>query len=159
MIGTGGALLRALWRKILRVGTLALMPCQHVLTKTDFPLKPQLIPYNILTIRPIKLADKHAAYQQRIPTGDPGRKQPTLLLDLQDPTTRLPEAISPPERMTMYSKQHGEASKILLELSSTTGTSHSSGCNCICITSERTRSRTRLRAMSSLPWASFRDRC
>ena len=61
--------------------------------ETDFPSKLELIPYEILTIRPTKFADKHAAYLQQLSTGDPGRKQPTQLLDLQDPTTRLPEAM------------------------------------------------------------------
>ena len=102
-IGTGRALLRALWQKILHVGALTDVPLVAVLTTTTpcfrrvFPSKLESVLYNILTIRPIKLADKHAAYRQQLPTGDPGRKQPTLLLDLQDPTTRLPEALSPPE--------------------------------------------------------------
>ena len=75
------------------------LPFVAVLTTTTlsirhaFPSKLELIPYEILTIRPIKFADKRAAYYLQILTGDPGRKQPTLLLDLQDPTTRLPDAL------------------------------------------------------------------
>ena len=99
LIGTGGALLCALWQKIFLVGALTDLPLAAVLTTTTprfrrtFPSKLESVPYKILTIRPTKLADKHAAYRQQLPTGDPGRKQPTLLLDLQDPTTRLPEAL------------------------------------------------------------------
>ena len=74
------------------------LPLVAILTTTtdqklcSFASKLKITPYNILTIRPIELADKHAAYYLQLPTGDPGREQPTLLLDLQDPTTRLPEA-------------------------------------------------------------------
>ena len=47
-------------------GFVAMSTCIDV---TDFASKPKFIPYNILTIRPIKLTDKHASYQQEIPAG------------------------------------------------------------------------------------------
>ena len=135
-------MLRALWQKMLLVGALTDVPLVAVLTTTTpcfrrvFPSKPESVPYEILTIRPTNLADKHAAYQQQLPTGDPGRKQPTLLLDLQDPTTRFPEALSPPEchgKPCTPSSAGGSKWRIPLETSSTTGASYySRRCICIC---------------------------
>ena len=143
LIGTDGALLRALWQKMLLVGALIDLPLVAILTTTtdrklcSFTSKLKIIPYNILTIRPTKFADKHAAYYLQLPTGDPGRKRPTLLLDLQDPTTRLPEAYKSlcrrSKRTSQHSKQHGGSKwRIPLELSSTTGASYSRRCICIC---------------------------
>ena len=64
----------------MHVGVLIDLPLVVILTTTtdqklcSFASKLKITPYNILTIRPIELADKHAAYLQQLSTGDPGRK-------------------------------------------------------------------------------------